>query len=388
MAMISRLLMLSLFIMLISLARRKGMVKGVDEDAKALCSVNLAQFLPPPYGGLENMICQPVWNSYLLRYSQTKDNVVTIVLSTVYTTGWVGMGFSRDGKMINSSCMVGWVNPEGQGKIRQYYVEGLTPSKIKPEKGELPLTSVPPLVYLQGATIYLAFQLKYPNRLKNQPILLAFATKYPHHHHLTVHDDKTTILFDFSSGNSFDVSAGSNDYTSSRKTHGVLGILGWGLFCPFGAIFARYLKNQKSWYYFHVSAQFIGFILGFAGVVLGLQLHNKLQVHIPAHEGIGILVLVLSILQVLAFFLRPDRDSKYRKCWNLYHGWVGRIALFFAAINIVLGMHYAGAGEGWKIGYGFLLGTIMLVCIVLETLLRLKKLDDPTHLPTYPMNSI
>ncbi|XP_049401424.1 cytochrome b561 and DOMON domain-containing protein At3g61750-like [Solanum stenotomum] len=386
MAMISRLLMLSLFIMLISLAQRKGMVMGVDEDAKALCSVNLAQFLPPPYGGLENMVCQPVWNSFLLRYSQTKDNVVTIVLSTVYTTGWVGMGFSRDGKMINSSCMVGWVNPEGQGKIRQYYVEGLTPSKIKPEKGELPLTSVPPLVYLQGATIYLAFQLKYPNRLKNQPILLAFATKYPHHHHLTVHDDKTTILFDFSSGNSFDVSAGPNDYTSSRKTHGVLGILGWGLFCPFGAIFARYLGNQKSWYYFHVSAQFIGFILGLAGVVLGVQLHNNLQVHIPAHEGIGILVLVLSILQVLAFFLRPDRDSKYRKCWNLYHGWVGRIALFFAAINIVLGMHYAGAEEGWKIGYGFLLGTIMLVCIVLETLLRLKRLDEPTHLPTYPMN--
>ncbi|KAK4364174.1 hypothetical protein RND71_015532 [Anisodus tanguticus] len=387
MAMVSRLLVMSLFIMLISLGRDdKGVVMAVDEDAKALCSVNLAQFLPPPYGGLENMVCQPVWNSFLLRYSQTKDNVVTIVLSTVYTTGWVGMGFSRDGKMINSSCMVGWVNPSGQGKIKQYYVEGLTPSKIKPEKGELPLTTVPPLVYLQGATIYLAFQLKYPNRLKNQPILLAFATKYPHHHHLTVHDDKTTILFDFSSGNSIDISSGPNDNTSSKKTHGVLGILGWGLFSPFGAIFARYLKSQKSWYYVHVSAQFIGFILGLAGVVLGLQLHNKLQVHIPAHEGIGILVLVLSILQVLAFFLRPDRDSKYRKLWNLYHGWVGRIALFIAAVNMVLGMDYAGAGEGWKIGYGFLLGSIMLVCIVLETLLRLKKLDEPTRPPTYPMN--
>ncbi|OIT25942.1 PREDICTED: cytochrome b561 and DOMON domain-containing protein At3g61750-like [Nicotiana attenuata] len=392
MAMASRLLVLLLFFMLIVLERDnvKGMVMAIDEDGKALCSsVNLAEFLPPPYGGLENMVCQPVWNSFLLRYSQTKDNVVTIILSTVYTTGWVGMGFSRDGKMINSSCMVGWITPGGQGKIKQYYVEGLTPSKIKPEKGELPLTSVPPIVYLQGATIYLAFQLKYPNRLKNQPILLAFATKYPHHHHLTVHDDKTTILFDFSSGTSFDVNAGApNNYISSTKTHGVLGILGWGLFSPFGAIFARYFKKQKLWYYFHVSAQFIGFILGLAGVVLGLQLHNKLQVHIPSHEGIGILVLVLSILQVLAFFLRPDRDSKYRKCWNLYHGWTGRIALFFGAVNIVLGMHYAGAGESWKIGYGFLLGTIMLVSIVLETLLRLKKLDEPNRPPTYPMNSI
>lgn len=107
------------------------------------------------------------------------------------------------------------------------------------------------------------------------------------------------VNFLLSSGTSFDVNAGApNNYISSTKTHGVLGILGWGLFSPFGAIFARYLKKQKFWYYFHVSAQFIGFILGLAGVVLGLQLHNKLQVHIPAHEGIGILVLVLSILQV------------------------------------------------------------------------------------------
>lgn len=67
--MISRLLVLSLFIMLISLACRKGMVMAIDEDAKALCSVNLAQFLPPPYGGLENMVCQPIWNSFLLRVS-------------------------------------------------------------------------------------------------------------------------------------------------------------------------------------------------------------------------------------------------------------------------------------------------------------------------------
>lgn len=360
---------------------------AIDEDAKALCSVNLAEFLPPPYGGLENMVCQPVWNSFLLRYSQSKDNVITIVLSTIYTSGWIGMGFSPDGMMINSSCMVGWVTPAGQGKIKQYYVEGFTPSKIIPDKGELPLTSVPPIIYVQGATAYLAFQLKYPTPLKTQPILLAFSTKSPQHHHLTVHEDKTTIQFDFSSGTSFAATDTPTNYMSSKKTHGVLGILGWGLFSPFGAIFARYFRSQPLWYYFHVSAQFIGFILGLAGVVVGVQLNNRLQPHIPGHQGIGILILVLSILQVLAFFVRPDKDSKYRKYWNLYHGWVGRTALFFGAVNIVLGMHYAGAGEGWKIGYGFVLGSTMLACIILETLLRLKKLDEPT-LPNYPTSSI
>ncbi|OIT07408.1 PREDICTED: cytochrome b561 and DOMON domain-containing protein At3g61750-like isoform X2 [Nicotiana attenuata] len=386
---ISRLLALSIFFVILFGFQRENMVTmAIDEDTKALCSVNLAEFLPPPYGGLENMVCQPVWNSFLLRYSQSKDNVITIVLSTIYTSGWIGMGFSPDGMMINSSCMVGWVTPAGHGKIKQYYVEGFTPSKIIPDKGELPLTSVPPIIYVQGATAYLAFQLKYPTPLKTQPILLAFSTKSPQHHHLTVHEDKTTIQFDFSSGTSFAAADTPINYINSKKTHGVLGILGWGLFCPFGAIFARYLRSQPLWYYFHVSAQYIGFILGLAGVVVGVQLNNRLQPHIPGHQGIGILILVLSILQVLAFFVRPDKDSKYRKYWNLYHAWVGRTALFFGAVNIVLGMHYAGAGEGWKIGYGFVLGSTMLACIILETLLRLKKLDEPTVPSNYPMTSI
>lgn len=136
----------------------------------------------------------------ILQYSQTEGNVITIVLSTVYTTGWVGIGFSKDGMMLNSSCMAGWVNVEGRARIKQYHVEGYTPSAVKPDKGELPLTSVPPYVALNGAAIYLAFQLKYPTPLKRQPILLAYSRTYPQHHHLSLHDEKTTVNLDFSSG--------------------------------------------------------------------------------------------------------------------------------------------------------------------------------------------
>lgn len=110
------------------------------------------------------------------------------------------MGFSRDGMMLNSSCMVGWITPEGRSRIKQYYIEGFTPSEIKPDKGELPLTSVPPYLAIEGASIYLAFQLKFATPINRQPILLAYSSKYPQHHHLTIHDDKTTLYLDFSSG--------------------------------------------------------------------------------------------------------------------------------------------------------------------------------------------
>ncbi|KAH6813226.1 Cytochrome b561/ferric reductase transmembrane with DOMON related domain-containing protein [Perilla frutescens var. frutescens] len=361
------------------------------DGSNGLCNADLSSFLPFPYSNLPDMVCQPLWNSYLLRYSKSKDNEITIVLSTIYTSGWVGIGFSRDGKMLNSSCIVGWVNLEGQGRIKQFHIKGYTPSEIKVDQGELPLTNVPPYVAVQGATIYLSFQLKFNTTLKIQPILLAFSAKTPRHHHLTVHEDKTTIYFDFSSGKYEDASVDSSSHSvlKDRRTHGTLAVLGWGLFLPTGAILARYLSHKdRVWYYFHVVLQFIGFLFGVAAVIVGLSLYNKMHVVFPAHKGIGIFVLVMTILQVLAFFTRPSSDSKYRRYWNWYHNWLGRICLLFGAINVVLGIHIAGAGPGWKIGYGFLLGSILVIVIVLEALLRLRRSAEADKHPAFSMNSI
>jgi predicted GNAT superfamily acetyltransferase len=38
-----------------------------------------------------------------MQYHEKEDNVVNSILSAVYTTGWVAMGFSKDGRM------VGWL---------------------------------------------------------------------------------------------------------------------------------------------------------------------------------------------------------------------------------------------------------------------------------------
>lgn len=135
-----------------------------------------------------------------LQYSSTNEKVITIILSALYTSGWVGIGLSKNGKMLNASALVGWINEQGLPTISQYHLEGFTPSKIIPIKGDLPLTKEPPFVAVHGATIYLAFQLKFTSPLKDQPLLLAFGTKYPNYHRLTPHDDKKTLRFDFSSG--------------------------------------------------------------------------------------------------------------------------------------------------------------------------------------------
>lgn len=98
--------------------------------------------------------------------------------------------------------------------------------------------------------------------------------------------------------------------------------------------------------------------------------------------------LLPSNFQILAFFLRPNKDAKIRKFWNWYHHWFGRFAVFFAAVNIVLGIQIGGAGNEWKISYGFLLAVILIAVIVLEVLARMRRTEKDTMPPNFQMNSV
>ncbi|TKY64084.1 integral to membrane [Spatholobus suberectus] len=343
-------------------------------------NTNYQSFLPPPYQNISHMICTPVWDTYELRYIQNGDTT-TIILSAPYTIGWIGIGFSRDGMMVGSSALVGWISKHGHAKIKQFYLRGRKPSEVIVDKGELPLSNVPAAVATSGAEIHLAFQLQMTTPFEKQPILLAFGTKYPQNHHLSKHEDKTAIVFDFSAGST---GPASHELIQMRTNHGILGIIGWGLILPVGAIIARYFRHKDPlWFYLHAVIQLVGFTFGLGTVVLGLRLYSKMHAHIPAHRGIGIFALVLSILQILAFFLRPKKDSKIRKIWTWYHSWFGKLALIFAAINIVLGMQAAGAGSDWKIGYGFLVGIMVVAAIVLEVLAYLKRSEERSLPPNF-----
>lgn len=337
--------------------------------------------LPAALSNYSGLACSPVWNNFILRYSKDPDNALSIVLSTIYATGWVGIAFSKDGMMVGSSAIAGWMGKTGIPHIGRYYLGGKSRSEVKLHQGQLLTTAVPPEVVVEQAKIYIAFQLKLSAPISRQNLLFAVGAKIPVNKHLTKHEDKTSISFDFSAG----TSSISSSYPSKLKTtHGALAIFGWGVLLPIGAIVARYGKQwDPLWYYLHVVIQFVGFIFGLAAVVAGIALYDKLHANVIAHRGLGIFILVLGILQVLAFFLRPDKDSKIRKYWQWYHHWAGRLVLFFAAVNIVLGIKVGYAGNSWKIGYGFNLAVLLIASIILEVLLWTKWSKRTVAYPTY-----
>ncbi|KAJ3700978.1 hypothetical protein LUZ61_004683 [Rhynchospora tenuis] len=333
------------------------------------CSADIGSFLPAPFN-TSGLACKPVWKTFILRYYQSQDNTVSIVLSSIYTSGWVGIGFSPDGMMVGSSAMVGWIDTSGRAFIKQYDLQGRSSSDVIVDEGKLVLTSVSPKVVLYGVNIYLMFQMKFSKQVESHDVLLAYANESPTHLQLTKHDDKISVSFDFSSGGpTFSTSPSSYPYQLKRN-HGVFAIFSWGILLPIGAIIARYFRHKDPlWFYLHVAIQFLGYFGGLAAVVAGISLYNKLHSDFRSHKSLGIVILVLASLQVIAFFIRPDQESKLRRYWNWYHHWLGRLALFLAAINITLGLKIGDAGSSWKLVYGIILATILSTFSVLEIML-------------------
>lgn len=110
------------------------------------------------------------------------------------------MGFSKDGMMVGSSAMVGWISKDGKANIKQYFLRGKSASDVIVNMGQLQSTDVAPVVVFNGATIYLAFQLKIASPLTQQQLIFASGSSTPNQYVLTMHEAKTTVLFDFSSG--------------------------------------------------------------------------------------------------------------------------------------------------------------------------------------------
>ncbi|KAK6917846.1 Cytochrome b561/ferric reductase transmembrane [Dillenia turbinata] len=163
----------------------------------------------------------------------------------------------------------------------------------------------------------------------------------------------------------------ANSRTKRKNVHGVLNALSWGTLMPIGAIIARYMKVFKSadpaWFYLHVACQSSAYIIGVAGWGTGLKLGSETPgLQYTTHRNIGITLFVLGTLQVLALFLRPKKDYKYRHLWNIYHHSVGYLVILLSSINIFKGLHILNPEEKWKHAYITILVLLVLIAAGLE----------------------
>ncbi|XP_010268261.1 PREDICTED: cytochrome b561 and DOMON domain-containing protein At3g07570-like [Nelumbo nucifera] len=310
--------------------------------------------------------CYPVWNAkdYILRYLQAGPELWSFVLSAPDIQSYVGIGFSSNGLMVGSSAIVGWAPAGGTPAIKQYYLGATNENQVLPDQGNLQIVNNSMVIISQSSRLYLAFQLSTSEPESRILYSLGPSNWFPSSdYRLTQHQDRVSTSMNFVTGQS----SVKRPYTKLRRGHGTLNMLGWSIFMIIGAMSARYFREwDPAWFYFHATIQSLGFIMGSIGVILGFVLDHQIKAAVSRHKVLGVFILSLGCLQVIAFMLRPRKDSKVRRYWNWYHHTVGRVLIILSMVNVFYGIHLGKEGDGWKAGYGVVLGVLILVAIMLE----------------------
>ncbi|KAG0540535.1 hypothetical protein BDA96_03G417700 [Sorghum bicolor] len=329
-----------------------------------------------------NLTCFDAWISqgFILRYGKSgQNNTWSFVLSAPDGGGYISVGFSSDGAMVGSSAVAGWTTGgSGVGVAKQYRLGGTSPGSCPPDQGSLALVPGTTLLVAQSSRLYLAFQFTAADAQQQPPPYLIYAVgpsgAQLSNNYLVRHRSYASAAVDYATGVAASTSAGA---FNTRKWHGAMAGLGWGVLMPVGVALARYFRRHDPfWFYAHVSVQGVGFVLGAVGVAAGFKLRDDVP-GADSHQALGVAVLVFGCLQVLAFLARPDKGSKVRRYWNWYHHYVGRAAVACAVANVFIGLSIAHEATELSAFYGVFLAVGVLASVVLEV--RLWRTARSSH---------
>ncbi|GAB4841563.1 hypothetical protein Ancab_022277 [Ancistrocladus abbreviatus] len=121
---------------------------NVNSQSTDSCNININFNDVVPFD-TTTLNCKSVWQP---------QGVWSFLLSDPDSNSCIAIGFSKNGLMVGSSAMVGWMQ-DGSGNIKQYYLGGENVNAAKPDQGDLMVVSNSSVAFRQSGRIYLAFQL-------------------------------------------------------------------------------------------------------------------------------------------------------------------------------------------------------------------------------------
>jgi hypothetical protein len=136
------------------------------------------------------------------QYDKVSTDVWGFILSfPTNIRTYAAIGFSKDGKMIGSTAIVGWMPSSSEGGMKMYSLDGKSTKELILDKGELYMMNAS-IAPASTSLVYMIFLLK-----TTQPttkLLFAIGPKcgfpnYPNYA-LFKHSDHISLVIDYSKG--------------------------------------------------------------------------------------------------------------------------------------------------------------------------------------------
>ncbi|KAJ0877539.1 putative DOMON domain, cytochrome b561/ferric reductase transmembrane, DM13 [Helianthus annuus] len=273
-------------------------------------------------------------------------------------SGYLAIGFGS--KMVNSFAYVGWVDANGKGHVKTYWIDGMNAQSLHPTKEHLTYVRCKS----ERGIITMEFTRPLdPNcdgdkkiECKNIveptspfPIIWAMGAKWSSDHltqsnmHSVTSNKPVRVSLIYGSAEV------EEDLRPVLAVHGFMMFLAWGMFLPCGILAARYMKHVDGdvWFKIHVYTQWSGLTITFLGILFAAAELRGLHINL-LHVKIGILTVILGCIQPINAYIRPkkgdvgEEPSPQRIFWEYIHAYCGRLAVFVGVFAIFSGMKHLG----------------------------------------------
>ena len=180
-----------------------------------------------------------------------------------------------------------------------------------------------------------------------------------------------------------------NDSSNAWKIHGILAGLAWAVATPLAIVssmFRSMWKEDKTWFRAHLCLNFVSLILTITSVILAVMVFiQKGRPHFThPHHVIGIVVLILTFIQVINGILRPTAgsinspQSKRRVSWQYAHKFMGISTFILSVFQIFSGIWLNKRlymAWDWSPVYGAWLATLAFLVGVLKLRKDIKAIN-------------
>ncbi|KAJ0874374.1 putative DOMON domain, cytochrome b561/ferric reductase transmembrane [Helianthus annuus] len=185
--------------------------------------------------------------------------------------------------MVNSFAYVGWVDANGKGHVKTYWIDGMNAQSLHPtkehltyvrcksERGIITKEFTRPL----DPNYYGDKKIECKNIIEPTspfPIIWAMGAKWSSDHltqsnmHSVTSNKPVRVSLIYGSAEV------KEDLRPVLAVHGFMMLLAWGMFLPCGILAARYMKHVAGdvWFKIHVYTQWSGLTITFLGILFAV----------------------------------------------------------------------------------------------------------------------